>query len=108
MVLDLDRMNCDLWRELFETHCIGFGVDEHLEPPIDKPASSDPKDKTEVLNQKEWNKTDSIVKSWLYNTISQSLLQMILKKKFTAHGIWRDLEELFCTNKETKAMQLEN
>ncbi|KAL8209347.1 hypothetical protein R6Q57_006079 [Mikania cordata] len=26
LVPSLDRMNYDIWRELFETHCLGFGV----------------------------------------------------------------------------------
>lgn len=108
LVLDLDRVNYDLWIELFETHCIGFGVDDHLELPFMKPISSDPKDKEVTVDQKEWNKIDSIVKSWIYNTLSQSLLQMILKKKSMTYVIWCDLEDLFCTNKENKAMQLEN
>lgn len=33
---------------------------------------------------------------------------MILKKKSIAYGIWQNLEELFRTSKENKAMQLEN
>ena len=29
--LDLDKMNYDVWRELFETHCLTFGVVDHLD-----------------------------------------------------------------------------
>nr|KAJ0197156.1 hypothetical protein LSAT_V11C700354450 [Lactuca sativa] len=108
LVLDLDRMNYDLWCEVFETHCIGFGVDDHLQPPVQKPSTSEPKDKDLPVDQKEWNKIDSIVKSWIYSTVSHSLLQMILKRKATAHGLWVALEDLFRTNKDQKAMQLED
>lgn len=70
LVLDLDFMNYDLWRELFETYCIRFGVDDHLLPPVDKPTTSDPKEKELAVNPKEWNKIDSIIKSLIYNTLS--------------------------------------
>lgn len=40
LVLGLDQINCDLWQELFETHCIGFSLDQHLKPPNEKPSSS--------------------------------------------------------------------
>ena len=29
-ILDLDRHNYDAWRELFFTHCAGYGVSAHL------------------------------------------------------------------------------
>lgn len=97
LVLDLDRMNYDIWRELFETHCLGFGVAHHLQPP-----------KAKEIDDTEWIRVDSIVKSWLYSTLAQPLLHMILKKKAIAHSIWVDLEKLFRDNKENKALQLES
>ncbi|XP_023736522.1 uncharacterized protein LOC111884427 [Lactuca sativa] len=56
----------------------------------------------------EWIRLDSIVKSWIYSTLSQSLLHMILKKKNTASGVWNDLEKLFRDNKDSKSIQLDN
>ncbi|KAL4570763.1 hypothetical protein LXL04_026425 [Taraxacum kok-saghyz] len=97
LVLDLDRMNYDVWRELFETHCLGLGVDDHLQSIVAAPA-----------DMKEWNRLDSIVKFWIYSTISQSLLHMILKKKSTAYDVWYRLEDLFRENEDSRVMQLEN
>ncbi|KAL7602043.1 hypothetical protein Lser_V15G25230 [Lactuca serriola] len=34
VILDLERMNYDSWRELFETHCYGFDVTNHLKEQI--------------------------------------------------------------------------
>ena len=98
LVLDLDRMNYDIWRELFELHCIGYGVANHLEPPseIQTASSSD---------ISEYNRLDSIVKSWLYGTISTSLLQMIFKKKATAYEVWQNIEKVFRDNKVNRAIQ---
>ncbi|KAL4589634.1 hypothetical protein LXL04_002542 [Taraxacum kok-saghyz] len=58
IVLELDRMNYDTWRELLYTYCAGFGVAKHLRPPTD-PASSD---------MEEWERNDNIVKMWIYDS----------------------------------------
>ena len=31
LLLDLDRLNYDAWRDLFMTHCIGFDVLDHID-----------------------------------------------------------------------------
>ena len=66
LILDLDRLNYDPWRELFKTHCIGYSVFDHLDGTNLQPTD------------KEWCKVDSIVKQWIYGTLSQNLLQTIL------------------------------
>lgn len=81
-VLELHQINYDIWRELFEIHCIGYGTDDRLKPRIT--ATSD-KDKEKaiakfVAAKDNWLRVDSIVKSWLYGTLSISLLHMIFKK----------------------------
>ena len=44
ITLDMSKLNYDKWRELFETHCVSFGVVQHLD------GSSLPTPETE----KEW------------------------------------------------------
>ena len=97
IVLDLDRMNYDLWRELLYTHCVGFGVAKHLGPPTD-PASSD---------MEEWERNDNIVKMWIYGTLSPSLLQQSSKRKPNSYALWSYLENLFRSNKDSKIMQFD-
>ena len=67
-VLDLDQMNYDVWRQLFELHCIGYGVDHHLQPPT-QPQTEKEKEKTtakSVAVKVNWTRMDSIVQSWIY------------------------------------------
>ncbi|KAL7601468.1 hypothetical protein Lser_V15G25908 [Lactuca serriola] len=99
LILDLDRMNYDIWRELFEIHCIGYGVKDHLEPP---------KEKIYAENNDEWTRLDAIVKSWMYGTLEISLLHLIFEKQTTAYDVWLKLEKKFRTNKANKVIQLDN
>ncbi|XP_023739448.1 uncharacterized protein LOC111887512 [Lactuca sativa] len=45
---------------------------------------------------------------WIFCTIFEPLLQMVLKKVSSAHEMWSDLENQFRTNKDTKIIQLDN
>lgn len=31
IILDMTKLNYDKWRELFETHCVSFGVSHHID-----------------------------------------------------------------------------
>ncbi|KAL4559577.1 hypothetical protein LXL04_031720 [Taraxacum kok-saghyz] len=106
-VLDLDQMNYDIWRKLFEIHCIGYGVDHHLQPPPSVIAEQPDKDKDKATAESAatkatWIRTDSIVKSWMYGTLSTTLLHMIFKKQASAYEIWERLERVFRDNKASK------
>lgn len=57
ITLDVEHMNYDSMRELFKTHCSGFGVDHHLQSPKDLP----------TYNMEDWRRIDNIVKMW--NTV---------------------------------------
>lgn len=98
IVLDLIKMNYDVWRELFETHCVTFGVEGHL-------------DGTTIINpttETKWKEHDGFVKMWIYRTISDALMETILKPKSTTRDLWLELENLFRDNKESRAIQLDN
>ena len=98
IMLDHDKMNYDVWREIFETHCLTFGVLDHL-------------DGTSVATpetEKTWKEHDGFVKMWIYGTITNSLVETILTPKSTACDLWIALENMFCDNKENRAIQLEN
>ncbi|KAI3504296.1 hypothetical protein L1887_32863 [Cichorium endivia] len=96
LVLDLERLNYDAWKELFTTHCVGFDVIDHIDDTHPKPTDS------------KWKKIDSIVKLWIYGSISSSLLLMVLKKDASALQVWTNLESLFRDNKDAKSMQLDS
>ncbi|XP_019090160.1 PREDICTED: uncharacterized protein LOC104737353 [Camelina sativa] len=98
IILDMQKMNYDAWRELFETHCYSFGVYGHL-VGTSTPANDD---------DTPWKDRDDIVKMWIYGTISPSLLDTILKTRSSARQIWTSIENLFRDNKEARAIQLDN
>ncbi|KAL4589656.1 hypothetical protein LXL04_002564 [Taraxacum kok-saghyz] len=88
LILDLEGLNYDAWRVMFETHCIAYGVAHHLQDSNDKaPTMSD---------KTEWNHIDCMVKMWIYGTISEPVLLMIISKKnMTARELWKSIEALF-------------
>ena len=45
---------------------------------------------------------------WIYGTISDSIIDIVLKKNATARELWLSIESLFRDNKEARALQLEN
>ncbi|XP_010484948.1 PREDICTED: uncharacterized protein LOC104763245 [Camelina sativa] len=98
LVLDMQKMNYDAWRELFETHCLSFSVSGHLDG-TSVPAT--PQDTA-------WKERDGLVKMWIYGTISPSILDTVLKSRCTARELWVTIENLFRDNKEDRAIQLEN
>jgi len=98
VTLDLNKLNYDVWRELFETLCLSFGVLGHID------GSSTPTPMTE----KRWKERDGLVKMWIYGTITDSLLDTIIKVGCTARDLWLSLENLFRDNKEARALQFEN
>lgn len=69
----------------FLTHCCGYGVYGFLD------GSTKPKDVTNL----DWDNLDNFVKSWLYGTMTQSILTMILKPNSTANSIWDTLVTLY-------------
>ena len=108
LVLYLEQMNYDIWRELFEIHCIGYGVDDHLRPPVEPIKASSEKETLKSTSAKDaWLRMDSIIKSWLYGTLSISFLNMIFKKQATTLEIWESLEKVFHDNKTSKIIQID-
>ena len=96
--LDMAKMNYDSWRILLETHCLSFSLTGHID------GSSLPTGPTDT----NWHQLDNTVKMWIYGTISESLLNSVLKTQSSARELWLTLENLFRDNKEARAIQLEN
>ncbi|XP_021770706.1 uncharacterized protein LOC110734886 [Chenopodium quinoa] len=63
-ILDRDKGNYGSWVELFEIHCHSCNVIDHINPKSPRPTD---------LTTVQWNRLDSIVKKWIYNTISADL-----------------------------------
>lgn len=99
LILDLDCLNYDPYMELFSTHCVGYGVSDHLTSYVKTP--------TEMIDV-EWSCIYNIVKSWIYVTPSQYLLNMILKDNAYSHEVWSNSKTLFYDNKDMKAFQVDS
>lgn len=98
LLLDLNRLNYDSWKELFKTYCVGYSVFDHLDGSSTSKSTVDPL----------WKTFDNIVKLWLYVTLSQSVLQAILIPDATSSNVWKVIEDLFHENKENKALELDD
>lgn len=84
IILDMNKMNYDVWRTLFETHCFSFAVTGHLDGSFDPTGSSDT----------NWYQIGGTIKMWIYETISESLLNFVLKNQCTARELGLTLENL--------------
>ncbi|KAL4592833.1 hypothetical protein LXL04_005839 [Taraxacum kok-saghyz] len=56
----------------------------------------------------EWTRRDAIVNSWVYNTLSWSLLHMVFEKKASTYTIWSTIEKVFRDNKAQRIIQIDN
>lgn len=96
--LDMKKLNYDVCRELFETHCTSFGVLGHLD------GSSVPT----LEEDTQWKEHNGLVKMWIYGSVSEQILDTILKAKATARDLWLTLENRFRDNKEAQSIQYDN
>ncbi|XP_023729287.1 uncharacterized protein LOC111876960 [Lactuca sativa] len=99
LTLDLERLNYDAWRELFTTYCEAYDALDHIDDTYDDP--------TPKPTDPNWKKVDSTVKGWIYSTLSQNTLNMILKRATYARQVWLTIERLFRDNKDSRAIQLD-
>ncbi|XP_076886713.1 uncharacterized protein LOC143536661 [Bidens hawaiensis] len=104
----METANYTSWSELFKIHYQVFLVYDHLSPRITPQSSSTapPTGDKPPLVEDNWDQLDAIVLQWIYGTISNDLLQTILKKDTHACDAWLALENLFQDNKTTRATLL--
>ncbi|GKC12192.1 ribonuclease H-like domain-containing protein [Tanacetum coccineum] len=98
--LDLDEANYSSWCYFFRGHCTNFGVLPHLDATTaDASTSTPPTD--------EWLTADSIVKSWIFLTLSPTLRKrMITANPSTAKAAWDTIATIFQDNKRTRTIAL--
>ncbi|XP_021737316.1 uncharacterized protein LOC110703842 [Chenopodium quinoa] len=98
-ILNRDKGNYNSWVELFEIHCHSCNVIDHIDPKSPRPTD---------LTTAQWNLLDSIMKKWIYNTISADLRSTVLYKHATAQETWDKLANIFQDNGEIRSIYLEN
>ncbi|XP_071727002.1 uncharacterized protein [Rutidosis leptorrhynchoides] len=95
--LDLSKLNYAHWKQLFTTHCKGFDVSKFT-----LGTSTSEEQATDA-----WIKADAVVTIWIYNMISESLLERVLNSEpVNSHAAWIFLEKIFQDNKLSKTMEL--
>lgn len=95
VVLDYDSPNYTKWRGLFLLVVGKYALSDHVLSDIVYP--DDP----------AWNRMECTVLSWLYGTISSSLVEIVMSPSASARHVWLGLEEQFIGNKETRALYLD-
>ncbi|GJR54714.1 hybrid signal transduction histidine kinase M [Tanacetum coccineum] len=95
--LDLAESNYSSWYYFFINHCTNFGVLSHIQKHAT--SSSTPTD--------EWLTADSIVKSWIFLTLSPTLKRRMIKTNpKTAQDAWDRVEAIFQENSRTRTIAL--
>ncbi|XP_076906863.1 uncharacterized protein LOC143563131 [Bidens hawaiensis] len=114
LLLEKDSSHFNTWKTLFQVHCQAYEVADHLLPrPAPAPATlpSDPAaaalaEAQAAVADQFWNRVDALVKQWIYATVSQPLLRIIIQPTQTAHDAWLAVEREFNDNKNTRAIFL--
>jgi len=96
IVLDLQSSNYSKWRGYVLLILGRFALKDHV--LSDVPRHTDP----------AWPRMDDVVVSWLFNTISPDLLDVIHERDgVTARAAWLGIEQQFLNNRESRAMLLD-
>ncbi|PWA83008.1 hypothetical protein CTI12_AA169570 [Artemisia annua] len=103
VTLDADKLNYSNWSALFLIQLRGCKALEFVQPTASGSSTTTPPPPP----TDEWLTVDSIIRSWILSTISESLLERVLKTKpTTAKDIWDTLEKVFKDNKRSKTVEL--
>ncbi|GJU06023.1 hypothetical protein Tco_1122453 [Tanacetum coccineum] len=98
--LDLAESNYSTWSYFFKGHCSNFGVLKHIEGTSTQSSTSTPP-------TDDWITADSIVKSWIFLTLSSALRKRLIKANpKTAKDAWDTIEAIFQDNKRTRVVAL--
>ncbi|XP_057543378.1 uncharacterized protein LOC130821607 [Amaranthus tricolor] len=92
--LDEDGSNFHTWVTLFKL------VDSHILPYDSSKAL--------VSKDSEWQRLDDIVRTWIYGSISPSLLQSIVRFDDCAFDAWNRIENNFQNNKTSRILHLKS
>ncbi|XP_021755438.1 uncharacterized protein LOC110720693 [Chenopodium quinoa] len=99
IVLDYDGTQYNTWSTLFQLHCRTNLVIDHIIPPVVNEKEKAPETSDKALRQR----LDDIVRQWIYNTISNDLLNSIIDPDDKAIDAWKRLQNFFLNNKSAQA-----
>jgi hypothetical protein len=93
--LELGSPNYTKWKAFFESLCRKFGLLSH----IDSTPTPDPR-------TDEWSKADFCVRSWLYGSVADEVLDFTMEPDQTANSLWRAIADHFQANQAPRAIFL--
>jgi histone deacetylase 1/2 len=93
--LDLSTGSYAQWRTLLELAVEEYGVLDHLTS-----------DAAPAIPDVEWRTIDSILKRWIYGSISRELVGMIMDTSKTARQLYISLGNVFLNNRRHRAVHL--
>ncbi|KAM0905345.1 hypothetical protein ACQ4PT_017441 [Festuca glaucescens] len=96
VTLDLQKSNFTKWRMLVRVLLGKYDLLHHINA-ITLPA----------VRTAEWIREDYIVRSWLYGSISDEILDIIMGEDQTAQEAWVLITNLFLNNQMTRAVHLD-
>ncbi|XP_021751002.1 uncharacterized protein LOC110716663 [Chenopodium quinoa] len=103
IVLDYNGTQYNTWSTLFQLHCRIDLVIDHIIPKVVNEKEKAPKTSDKDL----WQRLDDIVRQWIYNTISNDLLNSIIDPDGKAIDAWNRLKNFFLNNKSARALHLD-
>jgi hypothetical protein len=93
IVLDVDSNHFNHWCNLFLLVLSKFSLQAHvLAAPVPSP---------------DWDRMDCVVKSWILDSLTDDLTEIVSSQGATARDAWLAVESQFLGNRETRAIQLE-
>nr|ABA94365.1 retrotransposon protein, putative, unclassified [Oryza sativa Japonica Group] len=95
ITLELKHPNFNKWKTFFTSMCCMFG----LLPHIDGTAPPRPDDSTCA-------QADCCVRGWLFGSVSDAILDVVMEPDQTARDLWLAIDDLFQANKEPRAIYL--
>ncbi|XP_037494493.1 uncharacterized protein LOC119370426 [Jatropha curcas] len=105
ITLEMEKGQYSSWAELFKIHCRAYKVIDYIIP---LKSSKKGKEQAAEVDPELWSRLHAIVLQWIYGTISNELLNTILKADTTAHRAWEHLKNIFQNNKNSRVVYLEN
>jgi len=93
--LDLRLPNYNKWNAFFTAMCGKFGLLGHIDGTI-----------ATRLADPTWNQPDACVRSWMYGSVSDGVLDLAMAPDQTARDLYTAIRDLFQANQEPRAVIL--
>jgi hypothetical protein len=62
---------------------------------------------TTYIHIPSWDQMDSVIKAWIYDTISPDLQDVTWQRSHTTRDVWLALENHFLNNRKTRALHID-